>query len=64
MQGRLLATLILSFAAITGRAETADERLAAFFREHLEASFRMRPLDATMLGDHRFDHLLDAWHQR
>ena len=40
-------------------AESADERLAAFFKEHLDATFALRPLDATMLGDHRFDHLLD-----
>ena len=40
-------------------ASEADARLEAFFRNHLEESFRMRPLEATMLGDHRFDHLLD-----
>lgn len=40
-------------------AQTADERLQAFFKTHLEESFQLRPLDATMLGDHRFDHLLD-----
>jgi uncharacterized protein (DUF885 family) len=59
MRAWLLVTLFLAAAAVPGRAETPDEQLAAFFREHLEASFRMRPLDATMLGDHRFDHLLD-----
>lgn len=36
-----------------------DEKLEQFFKTHLEESFRMRPLEATMLGDHRFDHLLD-----
>ncbi len=40
-------------------AQTADERLETFFKAHLEETFEMRPLDATMLGDHRFDHLLD-----
>jgi uncharacterized protein (DUF885 family) len=59
----LPTAVLLAAVAVTGgaetRAETADEKLAAFFREHLEASFRMRPLDATLLGDHRFDHLLD-----
>ncbi len=40
-------------------AQTADEKLAQFFRQHLDESFQMRPLEATMLGDHRFDHLLD-----
>jgi len=33
--------------------------LETFFNEHLEESFRLRPLEATVLGDHRFDHLLD-----
>lgn len=40
-------------------AQEADATLDAFFRNHLEESFRMRPLEATMLGDHRFDHLMD-----
>ena len=40
-------------------AQTADERLQAFFKLHLDEVFQMRPLDATFLGDHRFDHLLD-----
>jgi len=39
--------------------QTADERLETFFKAHLEESFRLRPLDATILGEHRFDHLLD-----
>lgn len=36
-----------------------DGKLAAFFQRHLDASFALHPLDATRLGDHRFDHLLD-----
>ena len=40
-------------------AQPADEKLEVFFRAHLEETFHMRPLDATLLGDHRFDHLLD-----
>ncbi|MFM8893565.1 MAG: DUF885 family protein, partial [Planctomycetia bacterium] len=53
--------ILTGFASPTtvARAESADERLAAFFKEHLDATFALRPLDATMLGDHRFDHLLD-----
>jgi hypothetical protein len=31
----------------------------AFFQAHLDAWFRLRPLDATQLGDHRFDDRLD-----
>lgn len=36
-----------------------DERLEAFFRDFLEKSFRLEPLQATRLGDHRFDDQLD-----
>ncbi|MEO8268603.1 MAG: DUF885 family protein, partial [Aureliella sp.] len=36
-----------------------DSRLFDFFQDHLEQTFKMRPFDATLLGDHRFDHLLD-----
>jgi len=39
--------------------QSADEKLEQFYRRHLDESFQMRPLEATMLGDHRFDHLLD-----
>ncbi len=55
--------LLLAFvcAACVSQAfgQTADERLQALFKTHLEESFTLRPLDATILGDHRFDHLLD-----
>jgi hypothetical protein len=46
---------MMSFAV----AQNADEKFEAFFKVHLEETFRMRPLEATQLGDHRFDHLLD-----
>lgn len=36
-----------------------DARLDGFFRDYLEASFRLQPMSATQLGDHRFDHLLE-----
>jgi len=39
--------------------QSGDQRLADFFRTYLDESFQLRPLEATMLGDHRFDHLLD-----
>jgi len=40
-------------------AETADMQLEKLFKAYLEEVFQLRPFDATMLGDHRFDHLLD-----
>jgi uncharacterized protein (DUF885 family) len=39
--------------------ESEDDRLKAFFKAHLESEFAERPLEATRLGDHRFDHKLD-----
>ena len=36
-----------------------DSKLDAFFRKHLDVSLRQRPVEATGLGDHRYDHLLD-----
>src|SRR5262249_17076619 len=38
---------------------TEDAKLNAFFKKYLDEEFRRRPLEATRLGDHRFDHLLD-----
>jgi uncharacterized protein (DUF885 family) len=46
-------------AADGAAASNADAKLEAFFREYLDATFELRPLDATMLGDHRFDDRLD-----
>ena len=37
----------------------ADAKLDSFFRAYLDEHFRRQPLEATGLGDHRFDHLLD-----
>ncbi len=39
--------------------KSEDDKLAAFFKSYLDTELRMRPLKATYLGDHRFDHLLD-----
>jgi uncharacterized protein (DUF885 family) len=55
-----------------GAAESADDRLVAFFKAYLDDFFRRRPLEATRLGDHRFDDQLDdlspkaraAWTER
>jgi len=37
----------------------ADAALAAFFRQYLDTYFEMRPVEATRLGDRRFDARLD-----
>ena len=36
-----------------------DQKLKAFFQDYLQSEFRQQPLEATQLGDHRFDSLLD-----
>ena len=71
MQGRTLAAILILLLGVSSRivgAEeggaakgdgTGDARLEAFFREYLEALFEQRPLEATLLGDHRFDGRLD-----
>jgi uncharacterized protein (DUF885 family) len=51
--------ILTTLAPALSAAESADERLTAFFKAYLEEAFRRRPLEATRLGDHRFDHLLD-----
>jgi uncharacterized protein (DUF885 family) len=53
-----LLALLLS-AAEPRPAENEDARLTAFFKAHLEREFAERPMEATRLGDRRFDHLLD-----
>jgi uncharacterized protein (DUF885 family) len=57
-----LVCLLLAGRATGPAAEKAageDGRLEAYFKSYLEDLFRHRPLDATRLGEHRFDHLLD-----
>ena len=57
---RLLLCLALA-ASLVSRAgtESEDKKLDVFFRAHLEAVFKLRPVEATSLGEHRFDHQLD-----
>jgi len=60
MSKHILLSVLVTFCLITpAAAQTADEKLEAFFKSYLEESFQLRPFEATMLGDHRFDHLLD-----
>src|SRR5688500_212749 len=55
----LSGVLALSLLLTTAFAAEEEARLEQFFKNYLEEQFRLRPLDATRLGDHRFDHLLD-----
>ncbi|MBK9140417.1 MAG: DUF885 domain-containing protein [Verrucomicrobia bacterium] len=53
----LLATGCLAAGIL--RAGNADDALYRYFHERLEVQFALRPLDATRLGDRRFDDRLD-----
>lgn len=59
----LLDAIVISslFATVLSAADSpsADAKLEAFFRQYLDQSFALRPLDATRLGEHRFDDRLD-----
>jgi uncharacterized protein (DUF885 family) len=58
--GSIMAALYFVSAGFSsGFAQDADAKLNAFFKQYLEETFKLRPLDATRLGDHRFDNLLD-----
>src|SRR5437660_2144032 len=51
----LMTGLFVSTAVAAGE----DARLAKFFKDYLEEEFKHRPLEATRLGDSRFDDKLD-----
>src|SRR6266478_5886959 len=53
------ALVILLAKAIVATGQQADAGLEAFFKSYLDESFRLRPLEATRLGDHRFDSQLE-----
>ena len=43
-----------------GNAAPGPEgKLEAFFKSYLDEHFRLRPTEATQLGEHRYDHLLE-----
>jgi uncharacterized protein (DUF885 family) len=44
---------------VAGGAEPNDQEPDRFYRAYLEADFALRPLQATRLGDHRFDDRID-----
>jgi uncharacterized protein (DUF885 family) len=56
---RLLLAVLFAVAGASVRAQEADAKLNAFFKDYLDAYFRLRPLEATRMGDHRYDSLLE-----
>ncbi len=57
----LLSFSLLLWVPAMAAAEPPPEdgKLAVLFKKYLDEDFRRRPLEATRLGEHGFDHLLD-----
>ncbi len=55
----VLAVIAMTILPATARAQEADAALNAFFKKYLEEELKRRPVMATQLGDHRYDHLMD-----
>lgn len=56
---RIFLAVSMTFTIPTLAMANEDTKLADFFKHYLDEWFRHRPLDATRLGDHRFDDRLD-----
>jgi uncharacterized protein (DUF885 family) len=56
---RIAACLAIGAGVISAQGQDMDKKLSTFFQDYLETEFRHQPLEATELGDHRFDSLLD-----
>jgi uncharacterized protein (DUF885 family) len=57
--GTLATVLVWSCSPSPVHAQSEDAKLKNFFQSHLDESFRLQPLAATQLGDHRFDAQLE-----
>jgi uncharacterized protein (DUF885 family) len=56
----VLFVVVCGWLSLQGdAADDASASLTAFFKRFLDEEFRQRPLEATRLGDHRFDNFLD-----
>jgi len=55
LSGLVFLQVWLCFGVTAVLAQNADAKLTAIFRAYLDAAFQLRPLEATQLGDHRFD---------
>lgn len=55
----VVITITAWTSVMAAEKHDADAKLDAFFRQYLEELFGMQPLEATRLGDHRFDGRLD-----
>src|SRR5690349_12939246 len=57
MRQILALSLLFLFSACV--QAQSDAQLDSFYKKYLDEHFALRPLDATSLGDHRFDRELD-----
>ncbi len=57
--GVWMVTFFLLGTTMPALGQKADSALDAFFQAYLERHFRLEPLAATQLGEHRFDHELE-----
>ncbi|HEU5395944.1 MAG TPA: DUF885 domain-containing protein [Verrucomicrobiae bacterium] len=55
----VIAGLALCFSLNASAQTPEDQKLDSFFRHYLDEEFEQQPLQATALGDHRFDQRLD-----
>src|SRR6478672_10940497 len=55
----LVVLLLFTSATALSFPPTADAGLEKFYKHYLDEHFALRPLDATSLGDHRFDRELE-----
>src|SRR5437016_137812 len=55
----LAISLLLSASLRVAPAQEGDAKLETFFKGYLEKYFRQRPLEATRMGEHRFDSQLE-----
>jgi uncharacterized protein (DUF885 family) len=61
----IIAAVSIATAAIPASAQPSeDDKLESFFKGYLQEHFRQQPLQATGLGDHRFDGQLDDISER
>lgn len=57
--GILAAVVVSTLLTSPASAQPADAALATFFQSYLDERFRLEPLVATQLGEHRFDDRLE-----
>src|SRR4051812_13167673 len=55
----MLRPLLLLLMLTTPALADDDAKLAAFFKDYLEEFMKNNPVDASKLGDHRYDDRLD-----